>query len=66
MTMKTVAIVETFDGYPDGPDGQKRRFVAGETPSLDPDYADLLIAKGLAAELPPQHEAPRARKEKQS
>lgn len=64
--MKTVTITETFDGYPDGPDGKKRRFVAGETPSLDPDYADLLIGKGLAAELPSNDEAPRARKEKQS
>jgi hypothetical protein len=61
--MKTVAILETFDGYPDG---VKRHFVAGETPSLDANYADLLIGKGLAADIPPQAEAPRARKEKQS
>ena len=48
--MKTVTILDTFDGYPDD---EKRRFVVGETPSLDDDYADLLIDKGLA-EAPPK------------
>lgn len=46
--MKTVEIVRTFDGYPTGKD--ERRFTAGEQPELSNDYADLLIAKGLARE----------------
>ena len=46
--MKTVEIVRTFDGYPTGKD--ERRFTAGEQPELSNDYADLIIAKGLARE----------------
>ena len=62
--MKTVAILETFDG---SPAGEKRRFVAGETPSLDDAYADLLIGKGLAAEFPEKAAALKgAKKEKLS
>lgn len=61
--MKTVTILETFDGYPDG---EKRRFVVDETPSLDDAYADLLIGKGLAAD-PSKSTPPKASKaEKQS
>lgn len=61
--MKTVTILETFDGYPAG---EKRRFVAGETPGLEDAYADLLIAKGLAAD-PNKATPPKASKaEKQS
>lgn len=47
--MKTVRILETFDGYPNGTD--EERFVAGETPTLSDDFADLIVGKGLAKEI---------------
>ncbi|KRE02597.1 hypothetical protein ASE61_15075 [Bosea sp. Root670] len=46
--MKTIEILSTFDGYPQG---TKQRFVAGAKPTVESDYADLLVGKGLAREL---------------
>ena len=48
--MKTVHITEDFAGYPNGK--TRRDFVKGEEPELANDYADLLIDKELARELP--------------
>lgn len=48
--MKTVRITEDFDAYPNGKD--IRRFTRGEEPELANDFADLLVAKGLAKEPP--------------
>lgn len=47
--MKTVRIIETFDGFPNGKD--ERRFTKGEEPELSNEYADLLIKKGHAEEI---------------
>ncbi len=44
-----VEILETFTGYPDGPEGAERRFEAGDRPAgLSAEYEDLLIGKGHA------------------
>lgn len=59
--MKTVTILSDFDGYPDG---EKRRFVTGGTPTLDAAYADLLIGKGMAVEAPAPAPTERSKKEK--
>ena len=48
--MKTVEILSSFTGYPNG---KKRRFVTGEKPELANDYADLLVGKDLALETKP-------------
>lgn len=61
--MKTVTILETFDGYPTG---EKRRFVVGETRTLADAYADLLIDKGLAIEPPKTAPTKATKPEKQS
>lgn len=53
--MKTVEILSPFTGYPNG---KKRDFVAGETPELANDYAELLIGKELARETKPAAAAP--------
>ncbi|CAH1661691.1 conserved hypothetical protein [Hyphomicrobiales bacterium] len=42
---ETVEIIQTFDAYPEG---RKRTFLKGETPSLDADFARSLKAMGLA------------------
>lgn len=52
--MKTVQIIEPFTGYPNGKD--KRDFVVNEEPELSNEYADLLIGKDLARELPARAE----------
>lgn len=44
--MRTVEILSDFDGYPDGV--AKRAFRTGDRPELADDYAELLVAKGLA------------------
>lgn len=61
--MKTVTILSDFDGYPEG---EKRRFVAGETPTLPATYADLLIGKKLAAKIPATAPSARPKKEKRT
>lgn len=50
MIMKTIHITEGFTGYPNGKD--KREFAVGEEPELANDYAELILGKGLARELP--------------
>lgn len=45
--MKTVLIMETFDGYPAG---KKVSFVAGTEETVPAAFADLIIAKGHAHE----------------
>lgn len=45
--MKTVLIMETFDGYPAG---KKVSFVAGTEETVSDAFADLIIAKGHARE----------------
>ncbi len=40
--MKTVEIIESFEGYPEG---RKVVFAIGETPSLPDEFADLIIEK---------------------
>lgn len=57
--MKTVRILEDFDGYPTGKD--ERRFTIGEEPELSNEYADLLISKGLAKEVSTTKAAPPAK-----
>ena len=47
--MKAVEITAPFTGYPNG---KKREFAAGEKPELANDYADLIVGKELARELP--------------
>lgn len=47
--MKTVAITAGFTGYPAG---KKRHFAKGDEPELSNEFADLLVDKGLARELP--------------
>lgn len=48
--MKTVHITEPFAGYPNGKD--KRDFTLGEEVELSNEYADLIVGKDLARELP--------------
>lgn len=47
--MKTVEILEAFDGYPEE---RKVVFAKGETRSLPDDFAELIIRKGHAQETP--------------
>lgn len=49
--MKTVKILETFDGYPNG---KRRTFVSGTEIEIAGDYADLIVAKGHAREIAPK------------
>ena len=48
--MKTVHITEAFTGYPHGKD--KRDFAKGEETEVSNEYAELLVGKGLAREVP--------------
>lgn len=52
--MRQVEITENFTGYPD--DKARRRFLAGETPNLAEAYADMLVEKGLAKDVPAKAE----------
>ena len=47
--MKTVAVTAGFTGYPNG---KKRHFAKGEEPEIADAYADLIVGKGLAREVP--------------
>lgn len=55
--MKTLSFSGTFDAFPDGTDASKTTFQAGESLPLEDDFADLLIAKGLAVEAVPAEPA---------
>ncbi|WP_173087372.1 hypothetical protein [Devosia sp. 1635] len=47
--MKTVAILAGFTGYPNG---KKRHFAQGEEPEIADAYADMIVGKSLAREVP--------------
>lgn len=47
--MKTIRILESFDGFPNGKD--EKRFTKGDEPEVSNEYAKLLIDKGLAKEI---------------
>lgn len=50
--MKTVTILESFDGYPQGAKEGSRRtsFVEGQEVEVSEAFGDLIIGKGLARE----------------
>lgn len=68
--MKTIAILTSFDGYPSGAaTGSKpATYAEGDKPEVPDDFADLIVRKGLAIEIP--HKAPpaepRARRTKET
>ena len=55
--MRDVQILVGFTGYPNG---KKRAFSPG-TENLADDYADLLVDKGLAKEIPTKAAKPQAK-----
>ncbi|MBA4219934.1 MAG: hypothetical protein C0458_04305 [Methylobacterium sp.] len=55
--MKSIIILESFDGYPGG---ERRSFVAGAVEDLADDYADLIVGKGLGREASSETAAPAA------
>lgn len=62
--MRTLKFTDTFDAFPDGTDASKTTFQAGETLPLEDDFAELLIAKGLAVDvLPPAVQKPKKNQE---
>ncbi|CAN2532532.1 hypothetical+protein [Methylocapsa aurea] len=46
---KPVEILTTFHGDPENSGHATHLFSAGDTPNLSDEYADLLVAKGLAS-----------------
>ena len=62
--MKTLQFTDTFDAFPDGTDASKTTFQAGDSLPLEDDFAELLIAKGLAVDaLPPAVQKPEKNQE---
>lgn len=57
--MKTVTIIESFDGYPQGAKEGARResFAKGETREVSDTFGDLILGKGLAREVAPEPKA---------
>jgi hypothetical protein len=47
--MKTIAITETFEFFPDGSEATKRVYKAGAIETLPDDEADSFVARGLAS-----------------
>lgn len=53
--MRTVKIIDDFDGYPSG---KRRTFTAGQEVEVPNDFADLIVGKGLAKEIEPKADEP--------
>jgi hypothetical protein len=58
--MKTIAITETFEYFPDGSEASKHIYKAGAVETLPDDEADSFVARGLA-EYAPAPAAPKTR-----
>jgi ribosomal protein L9 len=61
--MKSVEIIDTFDGYPAS---KKVSFTKGEIVEVSDSYADILVAKGLAKETTKTGPKATARKDAQN
>jgi hypothetical protein len=59
--MKTIAITETFEYFPDGSEETRRVYKAGAVETLPDDEAGSFVERGLAAFVPEPAAAPVAK-----